>query len=232
MRAHATGSALARSGCPSGRGFTLIELLVVIAIIAILAGMLLPALARAKEMARSIQCLNHMRQIGLAVTLYADEHEESFPRSQHSAFTHGQVPWGRALGPYLGQTAGAWTNLLKSVYRCPSDRRKDLWSYGQNVYYELDPANDDYVGSPQTWRRLASVPRPSATIMHAENNTAADHIMPHFWQSSADWEEVAQSRHAQRSNYTFADGHAEARLFHLIYAPEKQIDRWNPSLAQ
>jgi prepilin-type processing-associated H-X9-DG protein/prepilin-type N-terminal cleavage/methylation domain-containing protein len=212
--------------------FSLIELLVVVAIIGIIAGLLLPALGRAKQSARQVQCLNRMRQIGFAIRLYAEDNGDLFPRSQHSAFTHGQLPWGRAIASQLSHHPLAWTNLLKTLYRCPEDRRDTPWSYGQNVYFELDPTYDDYQGSPQTWRQSAAVPFPSATILHAENNTAADHIMPHFWQTAVDAGEVAQSRHGQRANYSFVDGHAMARKFSETYAPDRQIDTWNPSLAR
>jgi prepilin-type N-terminal cleavage/methylation domain-containing protein/prepilin-type processing-associated H-X9-DG protein len=213
------------------RAFTLIELLVVIAIIAILAAMLLPALARAKESARSIQCLNQMRQLGLAVNLYADESGDEFPRSQHSAFAHGQLAWGRALAPQLGSDTSRWTNLLRTVYRCPSDRRTNGWSYGLNVYFELE-ADDDYQSKPQTWRKIANVPIPTATVLFAENASMADHIMPNFWTASQDAVDVASRRHGKLSNYTFVDGHAAAREFKTIYEPTNHVDQWNPSLAR
>jgi prepilin-type N-terminal cleavage/methylation domain-containing protein/prepilin-type processing-associated H-X9-DG protein len=217
-------------GKRSPRGFTLVELLVVVAVIALLAALLLPALSRARGSARSIQCLGQMRQLGLAVHLYAEDHADEFPRSQHSAFAHRQFPWGRALAPLLGSDPGTWTNLLLGVYHCPADRRLTPWSYGLNVYFELGP-DDDYHGKPLTWRRVGTVPNPAATIVFAENASGADHIMPNFWTAPRDAVDVDSRRHHQRSNYTFVDGHAAGRAFESLYNPTRNVDHWNPSLA-
>jgi prepilin-type N-terminal cleavage/methylation domain-containing protein/prepilin-type processing-associated H-X9-DG protein len=228
---HRQGSAPGLRGPGASAGFTLIELLVVIAIVAVLAGLLLPALGRAKEAARQIQCLGQMRQIGLAVRLYADDNADEFPRSQHSAFAHGQLAWGRAIASQFIPNPDGWTNLMLGVYHCPSDRRPAAWSYAQNVYFELDPETDDYDGSPQSWRRVASIPRPAGTILHAETRAGADHIMPHYWTTPQDAADVDARRHRTRSNYNFVDGHAEARTFSHTFNLSNRVDMWNPGLA-
>jgi len=210
------------------RAFTLVELLVVVAVLALLAMLLAPALKRGRDAARTSACAARMRQVGLAMLSYATDNQDRFPRSQHSAFTHGELVWERALAPYLQSSASGWRELLKNVYRCPADARAaSLLSYGVNVYFELDAEEDDYEGKPATWRYRAAVSKPSGTVYLAENNSSADHIMPNFWAAAAEAEDVASTRHNGLANYTFVDGHVEMRDLLTIYDPPK-IDRWHP----
>jgi prepilin-type N-terminal cleavage/methylation domain-containing protein len=94
-------------------GFTLIELLVVIAIIAILASMLLPALGKAKAKAHQVSCLNHLRQLGLAVQLYADEHQDWLPPIQ-ARYPNCESSWRAHLYPYVSRTP--------QIYDCPAEK--------------------------------------------------------------------------------------------------------------
>jgi prepilin-type N-terminal cleavage/methylation domain-containing protein len=114
------------------RAFTLVELLVVITIISILAGLLLPVLARGKEKARSTNCVSNLRQWGLAYGLYADDNDDFLPRRGQGVQTLVQIDrptdWFNALPPYLALASFSQmvTNNTKpaanakSVFICPS----------------------------------------------------------------------------------------------------------------
>ncbi len=211
--------------------FTLIELLVVIAIIAILAALMLPSLSSSREAGRGAVCISRMRQLGLAMNQFLTANDEVFPRSQHSAAAHGEELWRDRLVPYLGVATGRAADVHRQAYRCPSDTRAShLSSYALNVYFELGP-DDDYEGKPQTWRARTQVDHPSSTILFAENNSAADHIMPHYWVNLADTVDVASQRHRKQSNYVFVDGHVEMRPFDAVYDPAQALDCWHPGQA-
>jgi prepilin-type N-terminal cleavage/methylation domain-containing protein/prepilin-type processing-associated H-X9-DG protein len=205
QNAHIKGRAIS----PGHRqAFTLIELLVVMAVISILASMLLPAVVRAKQAAHKIKCLSQMRQLGFALTMYADDHDGEYPPRRRS-----DEHWVFTLQPYYGDSE---SDLLQ----CPSDRFFNRRSYiinGWNDYFEAVLSPADY-SEYKNWNWPRGMPEsairdPSETITFGEKSTDSGHVHMDFHQGLGnDLEELEHKRHSRGSNFTFADG--SARFLH------------------
>ncbi|GAF82301.1 unnamed protein product, partial [marine sediment metagenome] len=102
------------------QGFTLIELLVVIAIIALLMGILVPVLRKARDQAKNIECLNNLKQIGMAAIFYADEYDMYIPRSAEWSSIAEMRPWFQLFMPFLQQKAVDNDYRTVKIFRCPS----------------------------------------------------------------------------------------------------------------
>ncbi len=231
--------------------FTLIELLVVIAIIASLMGVLMPALNRAREQARSVACRSRMRQIAMASIMYTQENDGRFARSSHSAAAVGCLRWGPAFMPYLGygryegSKTPAWEAAFGKFYRCYSDKRKNLtYSYGKNVWFELEAyetAEALEISNGPTYQTVMKVRRPAATVEFGElrSPSAEDHFMAHFWLMNTELFEgmdttleIDTERHRGKANYSYVDGHVEAQHFEETFDIKNHVDRWNPGRAR
>ncbi len=148
----------------AANGFTLIELLVVIAIIAILAAILFPVFAQARESARKISCLSNIKQIGLANNMYLQDYDETFIMSWQPS-----GPWVYSLDPYIKSSLDLtnWANT-KGIWHCPSDGAGVSVSYASNALL--------CGGGAEAWgllfppKSLASVDKPASVLFAAECN--------------------------------------------------------------
>ncbi|MBC7529873.1 MAG: DUF1559 domain-containing protein [Chthonomonadaceae bacterium] len=199
-------------------GFTLIELLVVIALIAILAALLFPVFARAREKARQTDCLSNLRQIGSASLIYAQDYDEHLPRwvlmtANAPVLTPQGVPisWDIALQPYV-------TGV--QIFMCPSDHeapRRDIPGLGKQVFRSYA------ITGNTEGRSLASIPAHVSTVLVLETLT--------FFREKGQWEmdavlgvlnkekllpeppvvsEKPVFRHNETGNYLFLDTHVKA----------------------
>lgn len=220
---------------PEAKGFTLIELLVVITVIAILAGLLLPALGRSKESAQRIKCISNLRQLGIATQMYWDENGGiSFNRCAPPTVTGQQWWFGWLQNGAEGQRAFDLSTGVLFPYLCGNDVRlcpSPVWatpqfkfkatsvvfSYGCNAYLfglsNQPPANINKLARPTETATFADA---------AQVNT----FQPPASRSNPMFEEFyyldlqtnyfnpnnqpnGHFRHAQKANATFADGHVD-----------------------
>lgn len=209
-------------------GFTLIELLVVIAIIAILAAILFPVFAQAREKARQTGCLSNSKQMALAIHMYLQDYDELLPWAQQGT----SVAWNQLIFPYVKN---------EQVFRCPSDSNplSPAGTGGKKISYLPNYAvlsANGFAPLP-----LAVFETPSDIIALTEMYTgpnAANKQGYHLYQSNLDpasrdvilttpevFRRIATTRHNEGMNNVFIDGHAHWYRFEATLQPNW---KWGP----
>jgi len=170
------------------KGFTLIELLVVIAIIAILAAILFPAFARARENARRASCQSNLKQIGLGFAQYTQDYDETYPKVGAATATG----WANTLQPYLKST---------QLFQCPSESTGPVAAAVYTTGY-----SDYYMNGQLDGAALSSIGSESLVVQTGDGNAgdAGYQVSTEPAIGSAPY-----GRHLEGNNFGFADGHVK-----------------------
>lgn len=214
--------------------FTLIELLVVIAIIGILAGILLPALSKAKTKATGIACLSHSKQLALAWIMYADDNNDRLALNPgddgtETGWVRGWISWDlhpdntnyvrlteakSQLSPYTKSTG---------IYKCPADRflsvaqKKAHWDRrirSMSMNFSLGNDYDDFLDVLRCARKLSDIVDPSPSKRWVFVDEHPDSINNGFFTVFMDenkWEDLPAAYHNGACGFAFADGHSEIK---------------------